>query len=71
MTYSNEVSKTHSNAKVGSQKIPGVTGKLGLGGKEGQSLTEFCQEKALVIANTLFQQHNRQLYTWTSSADQY
>ena len=42
------------NVKVRSQEIPGVTGKLGLGGKEGQSLTGFCQEKALVIANTLF-----------------
>ena len=49
------------NAKVGSQEIPGVTGKFGLGvqNKVGQKLTEFCQENALVIANTLFQQHNR------------
>ena len=47
------------NAKVGSQEIPGVTGKFGLGvqNKAGQSLTEFCQENALVIGNTLFQQH--------------
>ena len=47
------------NAKVGSQEIPGVTGKLGLGvqNKAGQSLTRFCQENPLVIANTLFQQH--------------
>ena len=47
------------NAKVGSQKIPGVTGKLGLGvqNEAGQRLIEFCQENALVIANTLFQQH--------------
>ena len=47
------------NAKVGSQEAPGVTGKLGLGvqNEAGQRLTEFCQENALVIANTLFQQH--------------
>ena len=47
------------NAKVGSQETPGVTGKLGLGmqNKAGQRLIEFCQENALVIANTLFQQH--------------
>ena len=47
------------NGKVGSQEIPGVTGKFGLGvqSEAGQSLTEFCQENALVIANTLFQQH--------------
>ena len=56
------------NAKVGSQEIPGVTGKFGLGvqNEAGQRLTEFCQENALVIANTLFQQHKRRLYTWTS-----
>ena len=49
------------NAKVGSQEIPGVTGKFGLGvqNEEGQKLTEFCQENGLVIANTLFQQHKR------------
>ena len=53
------------NAKVGSQEIPSVTGKFGLGvqNETGQRLTEFCQENALVIANTLFQQHKRQLYT--------
>ena len=53
------------NAKVGSQEIPGVTGKFGLGiqNEAGQRLIEFCQEKALVIANTLFQQHKRRLYT--------
>ena len=53
------------NAKVGSQEIPGVTGKFGLGvqSEAGQRLTEFCQENALVIANTLFQQHKRRLYT--------
>ena len=56
------------NAKVGSQEIRGVAGKFGLGvqNEAGQRLTEFCQENALVIANTLFQQHNRRLYTWTS-----
>ena len=49
------------NAKVGSQEIPGVTGKFGLGvqNEAEQRLTEFCQENALVIANTLFQQHKR------------
>ena len=49
------------NAKVGSQDIPGVTGKFGLRvqNEAGQRLTEFCQEKKLVIANTLFQQHKR------------
>ena len=55
------------NAKVGSQETPGVKGKFGLGiqNKAGQKLIEFCQENALVIANTLFQQHKRRLYTWT------
>ena len=56
------------DAKVGSQEIPGVAGKFGLGlqNEAEQSLTQFCQEKTLVIANTLFQQHKRRLYTWTS-----
>ena len=56
------------NAKVGSQEIPGVTGKFGLGvqNETGQRLTEFFQENALVIANNLFQQHKRRLYTWRS-----
>ena len=56
------------NAKVGSLEIPGVTVKFGLGvqNEAGQRLIEFCQENALVIANTLFQQHKRRLYTWTS-----
>ena len=56
------------NAKVGSQETPGVTGKFGLGiqNEAGQRLIEFYQENALVIANTLFQQHKRRLYTWTS-----
>ena len=61
------------NAKVGSQETPGVTGKFGLGmwNETGQRLTEFCQENALVIANTLFQQHKGKLYTWTSPDDQH
>ena len=61
------------NAKVGSQETPGVTGKFGLGvqNEAGQMLIEFCQENALVIANTLFQQHKRRLYTWTSPDGQY
>ena len=56
------------NAKAGSQETPGVTGKFGLGmqNEAGKRLIEFCQENALVIANTLFQQHKRRLYTWTS-----
>ena len=55
------------NAKVGSQETPGGTGKFGLGmrNEAGQRLIECCQENALVIANTLFQQHKRRLYTWT------
>ena len=61
------------NAKVGSQEIPGVTGKFGLGvqNEAGQRLTEFCQENALVTANTLLQQHKRRLNTWTSPDSQY
>ena len=61
------------NAKVGSQETPGVTGKFSLGvqNKSGQRLIEFCQENALVIANTLFQQHKRRLYTWTSPDGQH
>ena len=56
------------NAKVGSQETPGVTGNFGFGvqNEAGQSLIEFCQKNALVIANILFQQHKRRLYTWTS-----
>ena len=56
------------NAKVGSQEKPVVTGKFDLGvqNEAGQRLIEFCQENALVIANSLFQQHKRRLYTWTS-----
>ena len=61
------------NAKVGSQETPGVTGKFGLGiqNEAGQRLIEFCQENALVIANTLFQQHKRRLSTWTSPDGQH
>ena len=60
------------NAKVGSKETPGVTGKFGFGVQidAGQRLMEFCQENALVIANTLFQQYKRRLYTWTSSDGQ-
>ena len=61
------------NAKVRSLEIAGVMGKFGLGvqNEAGQRLAEFCQENALIIANTLFQQHKRSLYTWTSSDGQY
>ena len=61
------------NAKVGSQETPGVTGKIGLGirNEAGQRLVEFCQENALIIANILFQQHKRRLYTWTSPDGQH
>ena len=60
------------NAKVGSQETSGVTGKFGLGicNEAGQRLIEFCQENALVIANTLSQKHKRRLYTWTSPNSQ-
>ena len=60
-------------AKVGTQESPGVTGKFGLGmqNEAGQRLIEFCQENALVIANTLFQQHMRRIYIWTSSDGQH
>ena len=53
------------NAKVGSQETPGGTGKFALGmwNEAGQRLTQFCQENALVIENTLFQQHKGRLYT--------
>ena len=61
------------NAKVGSQETLGVTDKFGLGiwNEAGQRLIEFCQENALVIANTLFQRHKRRLYTWTSPDGQH
>ena len=61
------------NAKVGSQEIPEVMGKFGLvvQNEAGQKLIEFSQENALVIANTLFQQHKGRLYTWTLPDGQY
>ena len=61
------------NAKVGSQEIPGLTDKFGLGvqNESGQRLIGFCQESTLVIAHTLFQQHKRRLYTWTSPDGQH
>ena len=61
------------NAKVGSQETSGVTDKFGLGvqNEAGQRLIEFCQENALAVANTLFQQHKRRFYTWTSPDGQY
>ena len=61
------------NAKVGSQEAPGVTGKFGLRiqNEAGKRLIEFCQENALVIENTPFQQHKRRLYTWTSPGGQH
>ena len=61
------------SAKVGSQETPGVTGKFGLGiqNEAGQRLIEFCRENVLVIANTIFQQHKRRLYTWTSPDGQH
>ena len=63
----------YENAKVASQEIPGIRGKFGLGvqNEAGQRLIEFCQENALVKANTLFQKHKRRLYTWTSPDGQY
>ena len=59
--------------KVGSQEIPGVTGKFGLGvqNEAGQKLIKFCQKNALVIVNTLFQKHKRRLYIWTSRDGQH
>ena len=61
------------NAKVGSQEIPGVTGKFSLGvqNEARQKRTEFCQENTQVIVNSLFQQHKRRLYTWTSPDGQH
>ena len=61
------------NAKVGSQETPGVAGKFGLGVQDeaGQRLMEFCQENAMVIANILFQQQKKRLYTWTSPDGQH
>ena len=61
------------NTKVGSQETPGVTGKysLGIRNEAGQRLIEFCEENALIIANTLFRQQKRRLYTWTSPDGQH
>ena len=60
------------NAKVGSQETPGIIGKFGLEVRnEAGQIIEFCQESALVIANSLFPQHKRRLYMWTSSDDQH
>ena len=61
------------NTKVGSQEIPGVTGKFGLGvqNEAGQRLIAFSQQNSLVIANRLFQQHKRRLYTWKSPDGQF
>ena len=61
------------NMKVGRQEIPGVRGKsnLGVQNEAGKRLTEFCQENALVIANSHLQQHKRRLYIWTSPDGQY
>ena len=63
----------HYRGQVGIQETPGVTGKFGLGvqNEAGQKLIEFCQRNALVIANTLFQQHKRRLYTWSSPDGQH
>ena len=61
------------NAKVESQEIPGVTGKFGLGvqNETAKANKEFCEENALVVENTRFQQHKRQLYMWTPSDNQF
>ena len=61
------------NAKVGNQETHGITGKFGLSvpNEAGQRLIEFCEENTLVIANTVFQQHKRRLYTWTSPDGQH
>ena len=60
-------------AKIASQEIPEVIGKFSLGvqNEAGQRLIKFCQENTLVIANTVFQQHKRRLYTWTSPDGQH
>ena len=61
------------NIRVGSQEMPAVTGKFGVGvqNETGQRLVEFCQENTLVIANSLFQKHKKSLYTWTSPDGQH
>ena len=73
LTPKKDIIKGEWNAKVGSQETPGATGKFGLGirNEAGQRLIEFCQENTLVIVNTLFQQHKRRLYTWTSPDGQH
>ena len=59
------------NEKEGCHETPGVTGKFGLGvqNEAGKRLIDFCQENTLVIENTLFQQHKKRIYTWTSPDD--
>ena len=59
--------------KVGSQETPGVTGKFGLGvrNEAGKKLVEFSQENALIIRNTIIQQHKKRFYMWTSPDCQY
>src|SRR5574340_897786 len=61
------------NARVGSQETRGVTGKFGLGvqNEAGKRLIEFCQKNTLIIANTVFQQQKKRLYTWTSPDGQH
>ena len=75
LTHQKEISFHHRGleCKSRNQETPGVTGKFGLGvqNEARQMLIEFCQENTLAIANTLFQQHKRQLYTWTSPDSQY
>ena len=68
LTDKKDVHYRELECKVGSQEIPGVPGKFGLGvqNEAGQRLIEFCQENVLVTANTFFQQHKGRLYTWTS-----
>ena len=68
LSFINRLHYRGLECKSRSQETPGLTGKFGLGirNEAGQRLTEFCQENVLVIANTLFQQHKRRLYTWTS-----
>ena len=73
LTHKKDVLLGDWNAKVGSQETPGITGKFGFGiqNEAGQRLIEVCKENTLVIANTLFQQHQRRFYTWTSPDGQH
>ena len=73
LSYTIPSATTRLIHEVGSQEIPGITGKFGLGveNEAGQRLIEFCQENALVTAKTLFQQHKRRLYTWRSPDGQH